>query len=71
MMLNVGSMVPSGGMFIVPAMINPWGFMLALAAGTVVTALLLVLLKKDAKKEDVVVLDEEEEDVDLSDIKIS
>ena len=26
MLLNVGSMVPSGGMFIVPAMINPWGF---------------------------------------------
>ena len=70
MILNVGSMVPSGGMFIVPAMINPWGFMLALATGTVVTALMLVLLKKDAKKEDAVVLDEEEEELDLSDIKI-
>ena len=56
-------------MFIVPAMINPWGFMLALTAGTVVTALLLVLLKKDAKAEDVVVLDDEEE-LDLSEIKI-
>ena len=70
MILNVGSMVPSGGMFIVPAMINPWGFMVALAAGTVVTALMLVLLKKDAKKEDAIVLDEEEEELDLSDIKI-
>ena len=63
-------MVPSGSMFIVPAMINPWGFMVALAAGTVVTALMLVLLKKDAKKEDAIVLDEEEEELDLSDIKI-
>ena len=63
-------MVPSGGMFIVPAMINPWGFMLALAVGTVITALMLVALKKDAKEEDSVVLDEEE-DVDLSQIKIS
>ena len=70
MMFNVGSMVPSGGMFIVPAMINPWGFMAALTAGTIVTALLLVILKKDAKEEDAVVLDVEEEEVDLSDIKI-
>ena len=71
MILNVGSMVPSGGMFVVPAMINPWGFMLALAVGTVVTALLLVLLKKPAKKEDTVVLDEEEDEIDLADIKIN
>ncbi len=71
MLLNVGSMVPSGGMFIVPAMINPWGFMLALSVGTVVTALLLVALKHDAKEEDTVVLDEEEEDIDLSDVKFN
>lgn len=70
MALDVGSMVPSGGMFIVPAMINPWGFMLALAAGTVVTAVLLVLLKKDAK-DDPIKVEEEEEDADLSGIKIS
>ena len=69
MFLNVGSMVPSGGMFIVPAMINPWGFMLALTVGTVVTALLLVLLKKDAK--DNTPIDVEEEEMDLSEIKIS
>ena len=69
MLLNVGSMVPSGGMFIVPAMINPWGFMLALAAGTVVTAALLVLLKKDAKED--VELQEDEEETDLSEIKFN
>ena len=70
MLLNVGSMVPSGGMFIVPAMINPWGFMIALISGTVVTALLLTVLKKDAKEEDSVVLDEDEEELDLSSVKI-
>lgn len=70
MFLDVGSMVPSGGMFIVPAMINPWGFMLALTAGTIVTAVLLVLLKKDAK-DDPLVLEEEEEDADLSGITIN
>lgn len=70
MVMNVGSMVPSGGMFIVPAMINPWGFMLALTAGTIVTALLLVLLKKD-HRDDPVMVEEEEEDADLSGITIS
>ncbi len=68
MLLDVGSRVPSGGMFIVPAMINPWGFMLALTVGTVVTALLLVLLKKDPTEE---VIEEEEEELSLDDIKIS
>lgn len=70
MIMNVGSMVPSGGMFIVPAMINPWGFMAALAVGTVVTALLLVVLKKDPKPEEVKV-EEEEEDIDLSNISLN
>lgn len=68
MLLNVGSPVPSGGMFIVPAMTNPLGFLLALAAGTVVTALLLVVLKKDPTEE---VIEEEEEELSLDDIKIS
>ena len=50
MLLNVGSPVPSGGMFIVPAMQNPVGFLIALGAGSVITAILLVILKKDAKE---------------------
>lgn len=68
MLLNVGSSVPSGGMFIVPAMQNPLGFLIALTVGSVVTALLLVFLKKDAKED--LILDEEEEEVDLSGIEI-
>ncbi len=68
MLLNVGSPVPSGGMFIVPAMVNPGGFLIALAAGSIVTALLLVILKKDATEEVVI---EEEEELDVSDFKIS
>lgn len=69
MLQGVGSSVPSGGLFIVPSMVNPLGFMLSLAAGTVVTAVLLVLLKKDAKEE--LPKLEEEEELDLSDIKIT
>jgi PTS system fructose-specific IIC component len=67
MLLNVGSPVPSGGMFIVPAMENPIGFLIALGVGSVVTAVLLVILKKDATDEVV----EAEEELNLSDIKIS
>lgn len=69
MLLGVGSPVPSGGMFIVPAMTNPLGFLIALGTGSVVTALLLVALKKDAKEDAVV--EEEEEELDVSSIKIS
>ncbi|VBB07146.1 phosphotransferase system eiic [Lucifera butyrica] len=68
MLLNVGSPVPSGGMFIVPAMQNPLGFLIALGTGSLVTALLLVFLKKDAV-EDAAEVDEEEE-MDLSGISI-
>lgn len=68
MLLGVGSPVPSGGMFIVPAMVNPLGFLFALAVGSVVTALLLVALKKDAVETDVVV---EEQEYDLSGVTIN
>jgi len=69
MLLNVGSPVPSGGMFIVPAMQNPFGFLIALSVGSIITAILLVALKKDAKEK---IVDEEdvEEEVDLSGIEI-
>lgn len=69
MLLGVESPVPSGGMFIVPAMQNPLGFLTALGVGSVITALLLVFLKKDAS-DDEVLEDTEEEDIDLSNISI-
>jgi len=68
MLLDVGSPVPSGGMFIVPAMQNPLGFLTALGVGSLVTALLLVFLKKDALETTNEV--DEEEEVDLSAISI-
>lgn len=69
MLLNVGSPVPSGGLFIVPAMQNPVGFLISLTVGSIVTALLLVLLKKDAKEDEIVDEDQEEE-MDLSGLQI-
>lgn len=66
MLMGVGSPVPSGGMFIVPAMENPLGFLIALGVGSLVTALLLVVLKKDAKEE---IIEVEEEELDLSSIR--
>lgn len=68
MMMGVGSPVPSGGMFIVPAMVNPTGFLIALAAGTVLTALILVVTKKIPSNE---IVELEEDELDLSNIKIT
>lgn len=72
-MLGVGSNVPSGGVFVIPAMTQPLAALLALLAGTAVTGILLVLIKKrktDAEAEEEVV-EEVEEEMDLSGIKIS
>lgn len=69
MLLDVGSPVPSGGMFIVPAMINPVGFLIALGVGSAITAVLLVLLKKDASQTQEHV--EKDEEMDLSDVQIN
>ncbi len=50
MLLQVQSFAPHGGVFVFFA-INPFvGFVVALAAGTVVTALLLIVLKKFVRK---------------------
>ncbi|WP_195459666.1 PTS fructose transporter subunit IIC [Pediococcus acidilactici] len=69
---GIKSPVPSGGMFIVPAMNKPLLFILALLIGSVVTASLLILLKKNIKtqKSETTVV-EEEENIDLDDIKIN
>lgn len=70
---GIGSPVPSGGMFIVPAMNKPLLFCLALLIGSIITAILLLLLKKKPteKMEELEGEGLEEETVDLSDIKIS
>lgn len=69
MLWGVGSPVPSGGMFIVPAMNHPILFCLALLIGSVVTGLMLFFWKKEPVEK--VEETTEEEEMDLSDIKIS
>ncbi|MBZ5749041.1 PTS fructose transporter subunit IIC [Metabacillus rhizolycopersici] len=69
MMWGVGSPVPSGGMFIVPAMNHPLLFCLALLIGSLITGAMLFLWKKEPVEN--VVDNTEEEEMDLSDIKIS
>lgn len=69
--LGVGSNVPSGGVFIIPAMTNPLAAVIALLAGTVVTAILLVLVKKRRTEVEEIVDEDVEEEVDLSDITIA
>lgn len=68
MMWGVGSPVPSGGLFIVPAMTDPVKFMLALIIGSVITGVLLFLLKKNRGEEELATV--EEENVDFSAIEI-
>ncbi len=67
MVVGVGSPVPSGGLFIVPAMTDPIWFMIALGAGSLVTGIILAAIKKDAVEE---VVEEQEEIIDLSKITI-
>ncbi|MDY2958617.1 PTS fructose transporter subunit IIC [Floccifex sp.] len=67
--LGVGSNVPSGGVFVIPAMTKPLAAVIALAVGSIVTALILVLIKKPLTEEQAEGIQEEvEEEVDLSGI---
>ncbi|WP_047689291.1 fructose-specific PTS transporter subunit EIIC [Kocuria sp. ZOR0020] len=50
MALNVTLNAPHGGIFVVPAMGNPWGFLIALVAGVLVSALIVTLLKTQRQK---------------------
>lgn len=72
---GVESMVPSGGVFVIPAMTNPLMAVVGLLVGSCVTAVLLVLLKKRLKPEEVDDLgmeqDDEEQEVDLSGFSLS
>ncbi len=65
MVADVGSPVPSGGMFIVPAMTKPIWFLIALAAGTIVTGVILAFIKRDVD-----IKPEVETEIDLEEIKI-
>lgn len=67
---GIESPVPSGGLFIVPAMNKPLLFLLALLIGSVVTGLILLVWKKKPN-EDVAAKEESEEDIDVDDIQIS
>ena len=68
MIWGVGSPVPSGGVFIIPAMTDPLKFTIALLIGSAITGVLLFALKKAPVETPIV---EEEEEVDFSSIEIS
>lgn len=71
---GIGSPVPSGGLFIVPAMTNPFLFLVALAIGSTVTGLILFAWKKKVVEDetpDAAVALEEEKDIDLSELHFS
>ena len=66
-----GSPVPSGGVFVIPAMTKPLVAVAALLAGSVVTGIILVFIKKKISPEEyenIAVVEEEE--LDLSQFNI-
>ncbi len=67
--LGVGSPVPSGGIFVIPAMTAPVAAVIALLAGTAVTGFMLVFIKKRKTDADDIEIEEVEEQLDLSGIK--
>lgn len=70
MMWDVGSKIPHGGIFVVPLMDNPIMFLVALLAGTLVTAGILTFLKPVLSEEEATGEVETETDFDF-DVKIS
>ncbi|KAA9394214.1 PTS lactose transporter subunit IIC [Kocuria coralli] len=50
MALGVGLNAPHGGIFVVPSMTNPFGFLIALVAGVVVSATIVTILKAQRQK---------------------
>ncbi len=69
---GVESPVPSGGLFIVPAMNKPVLFLVALLIGSLATGVILFLWKRRVPEEQGgTVRSDEEEEIDLDDIKIS
>ncbi len=70
MVMGVESPVPSGGLFIVPAMNEPLIFLIALAAGSVVCGVILATIKKEVNEEEIAEIIEQEDEIDLTNIKI-
>ncbi|MGT2911202.1 PTS fructose transporter subunit IIC [Streptococcus cameli] len=67
-----GSPVPSGGVFVIPAMTKPFVAIIALLTGSIVTAIILVFLKKEITEEEASgIVEDVEEEVDLSNISFS
>lgn len=51
MIFNVGLRAPHGGIFVVPVVSNPLGYLIAIAVGSIVGMVLLGILKKPIDKE--------------------
>ena len=51
MIFNVGLRAPHGGIFVVPVVSNPLGYLIAIAIGSIVGMILLGILKKPIDKE--------------------
>ncbi|EMF0416410.1 PTS fructose transporter subunit IIC [Enterococcus faecium] len=64
--MGIGSNVPSGGIFVIPAMSAPLLALISLLTGTVVAGSILFVIKKKITNETEIKVEEVEEDMDLS-----
>lgn len=72
MLWNCGVMVAHGGLFAMPAMQNPFGWLLALIIGSIVTGIVWIILAKPIDKDAVRTEGESSEaDIDLGEIKVT
>lgn len=71
--MDVGSPVPSGGVFVIPAMTRPGMAVVALLAGSLVTSILLILTKKRITEEEASINNDvfEDDDFNFDDLQIS
>ncbi|MCI1859792.1 MAG: PTS fructose transporter subunit IIC [Sporolactobacillus sp.] len=70
MLWGADSHIPASGLFAVPTMTRPWGFLAALIIGSLVTAIVLVMIKKPVT-DDGDSDESAESDINLNDLKIS
>lgn len=68
MLWGADSQIPASGLFAIPTMTKPIGFIIALIVGSLVTGIVYAVIKKPVSD---VVNEKEENDLNLNDLKIS
>lgn len=63
--MGVESMAPHGGIFVIPMMINPLWFIIALVVGSIVTGVMYAIIRKELPEEVELELDDDSFDIEI------